>query len=1057
MNNLPIIETTRPHITPRKKDLGSQHVITPSQDWLNAMKEDNKRKSLLKTIKNYFIREGVEPIACSNEQLNQDIGRPPGEGDHIWILIERKLGDKFGVNNDNVPWIIIMLKKKLEDKNGGNQFAFITKKKVEGKILLKPGECWEHMSCIITTRANEARIDRMLEKQHPHNLLPKPQITIEETANLVQKDDQEQIEIKQALIDRALEEITRTIPDIQQGEFGVVIPAEDIQLDSLSNQTNYSVVTTSNSTNKIMTDNRTSDLIMALLKQTGTTATTPEVRQIVQSERILYKVLNRTARMIDSGATPEELRTQWDGVNKHIEHYVTRKEELTTILEAASGSEPQADDIQLLQSIGYNEDMASGAGIVNFNYDPLTEIARELAQEAKEIYGELPISIDQIIRTGPSTNANIENNRNPELDGAFGGANNHGMSTDDQNLMNFEKTARENLLKSSKNTTKKSPELDGAFGGTNHHGMSTDDQHLMNFERTARENLLRTSKDTTMLLSAADTPLTAKGRETPNFQETRTFTDQLEEDLEDVPDQNLRYKMEQEIIQLKRQLRQKLSVDPLNAKPPVKTTNKTDNEELKSKKRLTASILSTIMKIQRTVEDVKEFQTYINLHDNENSMNLLINLEKEAKQLRTSVDDLRQQVIVEETYQTHKENLLELQNEYEALKELIKDCKDKCAANPQQAATNFNLSKARLIQFKDVHLQILASPSIYDVIAEIKSTEEQNPILKTKMAQFFVEVILKALAEHESMILQDIKNNIKPKNAQDIITYLSTHYGQATYVENLAKQRHQKIGRLQLPFTPRNVAWSYKCLKAHLATIDSVKQMIKYHDENYGKAETDIICSQGGLTLSYQQLLLQMTPDQGMSQLNLKLQTMTPRCRLAELENCYRQLLREAHALYILSGLANSDVPNDRQLALLASGTPQKPSGENRLQNNPQSRKDGQNPPTYWKAPEEKLHRTEIRDPTLYNQSLMKIHGEIRSNKPTTESDLIVNGVKITPKKSIMDTLQLAVPDEKKRKALVTLMGPEGCFFLSGSVKKKERESTRKGTISTSPIYIWAR
>ena len=86
------------------------------------------------------------------------------------------------------------------------------------------------------------------------------------------------------------------------------------------------------------------------------------------------------------------------------------------------------------------------------------------------------------------------------------------------------------------------------------------------------------------------------------------------------------------------------------------------------------------------------------------------------------------------------------------------------------------------------------------------------------MAQFFVEVILKALA-----ILQDIKNNIKPKNAQDIITYLSTHYGQATYVENLAKQRHQKIGRLQLPFTPQNVAWSYKCLKAHLATIDSVK------------------------------------------------------------------------------------------------------------------------------------------------------------------------------------------------------------------------------------------
>ena len=68
----------------------------------------------------------------------------------------------------------------------------------------------------------------------------------------------------------------------------------------------------------------------------------------------------------------------------------------------------------------------------------------------------------------------------------------------------------------------------------------------------------------------------------------------------------------------------------------------------------------------------------------------------------------------------------------------------------------------------------------------------------------------------------------------------------------------------------------------------------------------------------------------------------------------------------------------------------------------------------------------------------MKIHGEIRSNKPTTESDFIVNGVKITPKKSIMDTLQLAVPDEKKRKALVTLMGPEGCFFCPALLKRKK-------------------
>ena len=120
MNNQQIssedIESVRPQRTPRKIDPGTQHRITPNQEWLNAIKEDNKRKSLLKTIKSYFVREGVEPIVCSNEQLNQDIGRPPGEGDHIWILIERKLGDKFGVNNDNIPWIIVMLKKNWRTK-----------------------------------------------------------------------------------------------------------------------------------------------------------------------------------------------------------------------------------------------------------------------------------------------------------------------------------------------------------------------------------------------------------------------------------------------------------------------------------------------------------------------------------------------------------------------------------------------------------------------------------------------------------------------------------------------------------------------------------------------------------------------------------------------------------------------------------------------------------------------------------------------------------------------------------------------------------------------------
>ena len=306
-------------------------------------------------------------------------------------------------------------------------------------------------------------------------------------------------------------------------------------------------------------------------------------------------------------------------------------------------------------------------------------------------------------------------------------------------------------------------------------------------------------------------------------------------------------------------------------------------------------------------------------------MDLLINLENESKQLRNNVDDLRQQVIIEETYQTHKENLLELQNEYETLKESIKDCKDKCAMNPQQAANNFNLSKARLVQFKDIHLQKLACPSVYEFIREIKETEEQNPIFKTRMTQFFVEVILKAFTKHEPLILQDIKNNVKPKCGQDIITYLSTHYGQPMYVENLAKQKHQMIGRLQLPFTSHNVAWSHKRLKAHLATIDSVKQMIKYHDENYGEKQTNTICSQGGLTLSYQQLLLQITPDQGLSQLNLKLQTMTPRQRFAELESYYTMLLKEAQAFYITSGLVNSETKMDN---ILLTSTEEKPSND---------------------------------------------------------------------------------------------------------------------------------
>ena len=629
---------------------------------------------------------------------------------------------------------------------------------------------------------------------------------------------------------------------------------------------------------QVMSDSRTSDLIMSLLHQNDIEAEVPEVKGIVMAERILVKGLEKLCKMIELGTTHEELVLQWQGINRFIDLYLKRKDELIFLIEATNVSNVCSNDLVLLKTIGFGDDNEEGKGIVHFNHDILIDMARELANKAKTTYGELTLNVDKVIRTGPSTNYNIEHNQNLTLG----------------------RTTRE----------------------TEPHKISMDKQNLMEFEETVRKNLLKNRQDRINQTNKNETPLTSMGNHIPELQKKIETTNQRSDLPEDAVEPERLYQMKQEIIQLKQQLKQKEAVHSINMNPPTTSAYHTDSAELKAKKRFTANILTNIMKIKRAVDDVLELETYLDVNDGEKSMDLLISIERESKQLRANVDDLKQRALFEEISQSHENNLLELQSEYETLKESIKKCKDKCAAIPPSAANNFNLSKARLVEFKDLHLQKLASPSVYEFITEIKTTEEQNPIFKTKMAQFFVEVILKALTQHEFLILQDIKNNSKPKCAQDIISYLATHYGQPTYVENLAKQRHQEIGRLQLPFTSCNVAWSYKCLKAHLATIDSVKQMINYHDENYGEKETNIICSQGGLTVSYQQLLLQMTPDQGMSQLNLKLQTLTPRKRLSELESCYKQLLKEAHALYITSGLVNSDAVDINHI-LIAREDPQ--------------------------------------------------------------------------------------------------------------------------------------
>ena len=167
--------------------------------------------------------------------------------------------------------------------------------------------------------------------------------------------------------------------------------------------------------------------------------------------------------------------------------------------------------------------------------------------------------------------------------------------------------------------------------------MRTDDQNLMNFEKSVRENLLKTNQGTTNQTNTTDINLTYKGKQIPKLLVKKTGTEQLTETPERVTDHSFQHRMEQEIVQLKQQLEQKLSVDLMNAKPPTIPTYQVDTEELKSKKRLTANILSTIMKIQRTVDDVREFQTYFNLHDGEDSMNSLTNLEKESKQLRSNL------------------------------------------------------------------------------------------------------------------------------------------------------------------------------------------------------------------------------------------------------------------------------------------------------------------------------------------------------------------------------------------------------------------------------------
>ena len=72
----------------------------------------------------------------------------------------------------------------------------------------------------------------------------------------------------------------------------------------------------------MISDSRTSDLVMSLLQQNDILAERSEVKGIVIAEKILFKGLEKLSHMIELGTTPqEELALQWQGINKFIDLY----------------------------------------------------------------------------------------------------------------------------------------------------------------------------------------------------------------------------------------------------------------------------------------------------------------------------------------------------------------------------------------------------------------------------------------------------------------------------------------------------------------------------------------------------------------------------------------------------------------------------------------------------------------------------------------------------------------------------------------------------------------
>ena len=83
-----------------------------------------------------------------------------------------------------------------------------------------------------------------------------------------------------------------------------------------------------NKMSQVMSDSRTSDLIMSLLHQNDIEAEVPEVKGIVMAERILVKGLEKLCKMIELGTTHEELVLQWQGINRFIDLYLKRKDDI---------------------------------------------------------------------------------------------------------------------------------------------------------------------------------------------------------------------------------------------------------------------------------------------------------------------------------------------------------------------------------------------------------------------------------------------------------------------------------------------------------------------------------------------------------------------------------------------------------------------------------------------------------------------------------------------------------------------------------------------------------